>query len=386
VRRSCPDNGGVTTPSPIRSRTPLGRSWLPLLVAVAMAVLLTRTLSAAPSTGIRLAAATGLVGTAAWVLRTVAARPGSRTEDGLLLVMLLTGGLAAAGTDVAGFAPALVGVLTVVAAPARPARQVAGAVLLAGGALGAGLALASASRTLALVLLGTLALVTLAALTRRSARRGESAERAALEQRLAAEQERARSAALEERARIARDLHDVLAHTLGGLVVQLDALGAELEAGRADDARDRADRARDLAVSGLDEARRAVAALHGTDTDTLAAVQALLRTHRSLGGTGDLETTGVPATDPGTVDVLRRSAQELLTNARRHAPGAPVHLRLEHGGGTRLTVAVPRVAEGPARSPGGGTGLLGLRDRVTAAGGSVTIDASDPFVVTVEVP
>lgn len=206
-----------------------------------------------------------------------------------------------------------------------------------------------------------------------------------LEERVEAAAERARMAALEERARLARDLHDVLAHSLGALVVQLDAVDAELEAGHTEPARDRAQRARTLAADGLEEARRAVAALRDPDATTESAVRSLIETHRGLGGTINATVSGGVSTRPETVDAIRRSTQELLTNARRHAPGREFRLELSGTDESILVVSTPRVP-GPAAGVGGGRGLTGLRERVESAGGVATVDAGDPFTVTVRLP
>src|SRR6185312_3428342 len=113
----------------------------------------------------------------------------------------------------------------------------------------------------------------LVGVSRRQARTGVARERALLE-------ERARTAALAERSRIARDIHDVLAHSLGGLVLQLDAVDALLESGKTAEAAGRVKAARGLAADGLDEARRAVDALRDPDTADLAgAIEQLVITH-----------------------------------------------------------------------------------------------------------
>ncbi len=83
--------------------------------------------------------------------------------------------------------------------------------------------------------------------------------------------------------------------------------------------------------------------------------------------------------------MIRRATQELLSNARRHAPGATVVVSLSNGQETLLRVAAPRVTA-PPRSVGGGHGLLGIRERVEALGGRVHIDSGDPFTVTLGVP
>jgi signal transduction histidine kinase len=374
--------GRVTTDSaPPRSRAT--RRVLLAAIALGTGVLLVGRITW-PGDG--LVAALGLLGSAVLLLRTLLPPITGRTDDAMLLVMLLAGGLSAPGTDGLGSAALVAALLSVLSDPRRSRAVTIGTPLVGALALGIGMLIGDPAIELAIGLTAMLALVALSGLARRSTRRWEQAERAALENAVAVEHERARSATFEERARIARDLHDVLAHTLGGLVVQLDAVDAELEADRTGDARARAARARDLAAAGMDEARRAVAALRGTDADTEAAVRSLAETHRVLGGDLTLTTSGHASEHAPTVEVVRRAAQELLVNARRHAPGAPVEVRLAQGPTIRLAVSTPRPGSSTADSPGGGAGLAGLRERATAAGGSVTIDPCDPFVVTVEVP
>lgn len=376
------DNGAVTTTlaAPPRSR-PLRRVML-ALIALGTGALLVGRLGwpgAAP------VAAIGLLGSTVLLVRTLLPPVAGRIDDAMLLVLLVAGGVAAPGTDGLGMAALVAGLLSVLSDTRRSASDTVAAPLLAMASLGVGVLVSTPSIGLTITLSVTLALLVLAGLARRSSRRWEQAERAALENAVVVEQERARSAALEERARIARDLHDVLAHTLGALVVQLDAVAAELEADRTVEARGRAERARDLAADGLDEARRAVASLRGTDTDTETSVRGLAETHRSLAGDLTLTTSGTPSGRDETVEVVRRAAQELLTNARRHAPGAPVRVLLAQDATVRLVVSTPQTTPGDTTGSGG-AGLAGLRERATAAGGSVTIDPGDPFVVTVEVP
>lgn len=106
--------------------------------------------------------------------------------------------------------------------------------------------------------------------------RAETQERALLEEQLVSQRERATTAALAERARIARDLHDVLAHSLGALTLQLDAAAALAQARRWDELEARIDRARGLAADGLAESRRAVAALRETPQQDLWAVSSFV--------------------------------------------------------------------------------------------------------------
>ncbi|MHB8296538.1 MAG: sensor histidine kinase, partial [Acidimicrobiales bacterium] len=139
--------------------------------------------------------------------------------------------------------------------------------------------------------------------------------------------EEANAAALAERARIARELHDVLAHSLAGLTVQLEAARALL-AGHSDPSRALAhvERAHRLGVDGLTEARQAVAALREDTPPLPDLLHALVESH---GPDAKLAVRGTPRRLPPDASLtLYRAAQEALTNASRHAPGATVQLVL----------------------------------------------------------
>ena len=191
-----------------------------------------------------------------------------------------------------------------------------------------------------------------------------------------AQEERARSAALAERGRIAREIHDVLAHSLAALTVQLETADALLEGGRVEQARGSVARAGQLAREGLAETRRAIGALRG-DTlplpDLLTALAAQYRADFQTQATVGI--AGQP-TDLGadTSLTLYRSAQEAMTNVRKHAPGAPVRLDLRYAPGeVSLHVAngpAPAGTPHPLAAAGGGYGLVGLRERAKLAGGS----------------
>ncbi len=202
-----------------------------------------------------------------------------------------------------------------------------------------------------------------------------------------ADAERDRAAALAERNRIGREVHDVLAHSLGALSVQLDAADALLEGGNEPDkARELIRQARRLAVQGLEETREAVHALRD-DPVALAEQLSSLATHDGA----DLTVTGTPralGADAGLA--LYRAAQEALTNARKHAPGAPVSVRLDFE--PRSTVLM--VTNGPSsdaglnggpathdvagqlKTAGGGFGLRGMRERIELLGGHVVAEPS----------
>jgi signal transduction histidine kinase len=207
------------------------------------------------------------------------------------------------------------------------------------------------------------------------------------ETRLARENQ-ARSAALDERARIAREIHDVLAHSLAALTVQLETADALLESGRTQQAQQSIHTANQLAREGLAETRRAISALRG-DTLPLPDLLANLATaYRN-----DFDAAAVTHIDgqphdltPDTNLTLYRTAQEAMTNIRKHAPGAPVALTLTYQPrAITLTVtngAPPPGTPRPLSSTGGGYGLTGLRERAELAGGTFaagpSVDASEP--------
>ncbi|MCD2187397.1 sensor histidine kinase [Actinomycetospora soli] len=183
-------------------------------------------------------------------------------------------------------------------------------------------------------------------------------------------------AAAQERARIARDLHDVLAHSLSGLSLHLQAIRAVLakRLGPGDAVLTSVDTAADLARSGLAEAKQAVAALRETPAPTTADLQALVDGHdAALGLTGDLD--AVPAR---LREAVYATTREALTNTARHAPGTPATVTLEVGDDLVLAVTNPRPhpASGSS-SDGGGNGLVGLRERAALVGGSLEAGPDD---------
>ena len=216
-------------------------------------------------------------------------------------------------------------------------------------------------------------------------------------QRVATARDRARAAerelALRDEARkrsLARDLHDVLAHSLGGLVVQLDAVALQIEAGRIEAAGARVAAARELAVEGLREARAAVHALReGSDEEPVP--WPILRDRietiaRAVGG--DLEAVLPEGADQrgstlsaSAAMAIERAAQEGLANARKHGGGA-TRLLLEPGtGGVRLRVENALAQGGHVNEiPGGGFGLRGLRERVLSLGPAASMEAGEHAV------
>ncbi|MFC5684792.1 sensor histidine kinase [Amycolatopsis mediterranei] len=185
-----------------------------------------------------------------------------------------------------------------------------------------------------------------------------------------------RAAALDERTRIARDIHDVLAHSLGAVAVQLDAADALLEAGTGTPrARHHVQRARHLTVDGLTEARRAVGALRNDAPPLGDQLSALVADHHNDAAT--LTIFGEPRPLPANAALtIYRTAQEGLSNARKHAPGQPVTLHVHyHHDNVAVTITNPTgtTADGSALGATGGSyGLPGLAERATLLGGTLT--------------
>ncbi|MBD0748038.1 sensor histidine kinase [Streptomyces sp. CBMA152] len=178
---------------------------------------------------------------------------------------------------------------------------------------------------------------------------------------------------------IAREMHDVLAHRLTLLSVHAGALEFRPDAPPAEVAR-AAGVIRDSAHEALQDLRQIIGVLRSPGEGaedrpqpTLATLDALVAESRQAGmkvtldsRIGDLE--AVPA---GTGRNAYRIAQEALTNARKHAPGAEVTVRVTGGPGDGLTVEVrnPAPVGDVPKVPGSGQGLIGLTERAMLAGG-----------------
>jgi signal transduction histidine kinase len=204
----------------------------------------------------------------------------------------------------------------------------------------------------------------------------DRAHRAETEARLRAEQ--AQRLARED---IAREMHDVLAHRLTLLSVHAGALEFRPDAPRQEVVR-AAGVIRESAHEALQDLREIIGVLRtggpddaagGRPQPTLAALEPLVAECREAGMKITLDhRVADPAAVPGSVGrTVYRIAQEALTNARKHAPGAEVTLRLAGTRGDGLTVTVtnpPPQADAPP-VPGSGQGLIGLTERATLAGG-----------------
>ncbi len=185
-----------------------------------------------------------------------------------------------------------------------------------------------------------------------------------------------------ERARISRELHDVVAHHISMIAVQAESARLTTPGMPAAGAQ-RLSAIGDTARSALTEMRRLLGVLRedarGDDVagrqpqPGLRQLTELLDVTRDASGAGArLIVRGwLPGLDPGVELAAYRIVQEALTNARRHAPGAAVDVELRYTGGA-LAVRVRDNGPGPPPGgPGGGHGLAGMRERAAAVGGEL---------------
>jgi signal transduction histidine kinase len=290
--------------------------------------------------------------------------------------------------------------------PARLGAAAAGVVMVF---VGAAELLHSTGRGALLSLLA-LGGVFLAAVATRRFREDDSRIEALLMELERSRNAEVRAATLAERQRLAREMHDVLAHSLSGLTVQLQ--GARLLATTSPaDPRlpDTIDQAHRLARSGLQEARRAIGLLRDERPVSLDGPDGLVTLasafERDSGVPCRFSVDGeLPDLDPEARLALYRVTQEALTNVRKHARPSLVEIRLDgRPEGARLVIEDCRLAPralttgndrkgaatrgaGPAGGPGG-YGLTGMRERAELLGGSLTAaPTADGFVVTLWLP
>jgi signal transduction histidine kinase len=212
-----------------------------------------------------------------------------------------------------------------------------------------------------------------------------SAQRLLVQERAARAAE-AESAALAERARIAREIHDVLAHSLSAQLVHLEAARLLIEGGAdREQILERVVAARGMARDGLAETRQALSALRGELTPVEEFLTQIVGTADGAETTISGERRPLPAE---ASQAVRRVAQEALTNVRKHAPGAKVQVRLEYGEHqVKLVVRDSGGSPGELAATGAGYGLLGMRERAELLGGSLDAGPDkEGFVVTLQVP
>jgi len=215
-----------------------------------------------------------------------------------------------------------------------------------------------------------------------------------------------RSAVAAERARLARELHDVLAHTLSSLSLQLESTRALARSRAVDDeVMRRIEQAVSLARTGLDEARAAVGTLRDDDLPGPERIESLVADFATASGIDcHFTVVGSPRPLPPAARVaLFRAAQEGLSNVAKHAHASRVDVRLDWSGetvtlhvddrhdepgGDALSPALANVGgRGTVAADGNGNGLRGMRERAELAGGRMTAAATDDgFSLTVSLP
>ncbi len=373
-------------PSPPRALKAFG---LLSLAAIVASVL---TSSDGPGlTGAGLAVSLALAGLCGGL---VLARPWGETPEpsriaGLVLAAAGSCALAGLQTDSGGFAG--VYFVVVVAAgrlPLRPALVIS-ALTLAGVTAGFALSGGDVVGSIAGVLFSVTPWFFIMRLLRQIGRRGDEAV-ALVEELRVSRAAHAESAALAERGRVARDMHDVLAHTLSALSIQLEAARLSARNRGADPAAvEDLERAHRLATGGLGEARTAIGALRGEATPGPERLAHLADGHP---GRCELTVEGTPRELSSEARLaVYRTAQEALTNVTRHSAADRVEVRLEYEpAGTRLTVRdfgpgapVPAGARGRE----GGYGLTGMRERAELLGGELAAGpAGDGFRVELWLP
>ncbi|CAL9524413.1 sensor histidine kinase [Streptomyces sp. enrichment culture] len=204
-------------------------------------------------------------------------------------------------------------------------------------------------------------------------------------------EERARRTLLEERGRIARELHDVVAHHMSVISIQAQ-VAPLLVKDPPDELKENLAGIRQNALEALTELRRVLGVLRSEHPDALEApeggdgaaphapqptldrLDALVENTRAAGLTVTTTTSGRRRPLPPGVELSAyRIVQEALSNVLRHAPGASAEVHLIHLPiGLRVVVSNTRPSRAPAPSQGAGHGLLGMRERVAMLDGALT--------------
>lgn len=199
--------------------------------------------------------------------------------------------------------------------------------------------------------------------------------------------------AANERRRIARDVHDVVAHTLSVSMLHMSAARMAVQRAAPGDAIEALEEAERNGRASLADIRRIVHLLRSEDESALDAVQpdvtdvsGLVECYRSAGVPVKLKLTGSAEGVSATTGLaLYRVTQEALTNATRHGAGPPtVDLRIMDA---EITLRVRNATDARAVRDSDGSGLLGMQERISAAGGTLRVGPKNgEWVVEARVP
>ena len=185
-------------------------------------------------------------------------------------------------------------------------------------------------------------------------------------------------AAVEERLRIAREVHDLVGHGLSGIAVQSSTARLALEAGQLGQARAALSAVESSSRSALQEMRQLLDVLRaGDEADYLPTpgardLRGLVDGLRGQGVSVELSMHGVDELPDAVSVCVYRVVQEALTNAVKHAPGSRVTVELAAADREFLVAIENYAQQAPPPPISGGHGLLGMRERVAALGGDVT--------------
>ncbi|MGD8151060.1 sensor histidine kinase [Ornithinimicrobium sp. Y1694] len=216
-------------------------------------------------------------------------------------------------------------------------------------------------------------------------------------QRAAADTMSAQLSRQSERELIAREVHDVIGHRLS--LLSLHAGGLEVSAAQDPELRESAKFVRENAQQAMDDLRSLIGVLRepgagpeGSLDPSVTSLADLTRVVDEMAETGGPVASSVFLSDPEDADpVLAHSVyrivQELLTNARKHAPGQVVRLRVSGGPEDGVSIQSTNPLEKGAIVSASGTGLRGIRERAELLGGTVDVPQEDgQFTVRVQLP
>ena len=248
-----------------------------------------------------------------------------------------------------------------------------GLVLWTGPQLGVSFVLNSAGRIAMLAIIGYVVMLLVEA---------QKKEHAALEQANRQLAQRAATAAQlaesRERNRMARELHDILAHSITALSLQLQAVGTLLDHDPAE-AKTLLREAQATTHTSANEVRRAIRALRATPLEDLGLAQAtreLCRTQAERTGAKiDCDVADIPALDPLTEQAIYRIAHEALANVEQHAAATEVAVKLATAPSCKLRLFVQDNGVGfdPRKTPPRHFGLVGMKERAKELGGELLV-------------
>jgi signal transduction histidine kinase len=201
----------------------------------------------------------------------------------------------------------------------------------------------------------------------------------------------AEKAAAEERQRIAREVHDVIAHSLSVTMLHVSAARMALEKGRTQDALEALSEAEGQGRASLTEVRRTVGLLGPEESATAAPMPdisdlpRLASDYRNAGLDVRMDVKAEPEhIPPGAGLNVYRIVQEALTNAVKHSPGAPVSVDVRmKKDKVYVRVHNARVNGASPNTSGSGMGLKSMAERAALLGATLTTDADDGWTVTV---